>query len=360
MKHLFYLFAAIILASCQGNSSSSFHISGHISGLDSGMVYLLKAQNQMPLMLDTAEIKNGKFFFKGDVENPSELHFLRLNDRELLAMLFLEPGKTNVKAYVDSLNATKVTGSDETDVLNIYLGEVNSLVKRIEEYNRRYTQARSQDEANRYQIEYKASIDNMYVFIKNFVRENSSSPVAAYITLTQLSNQLEFEELKEIKKLFAPELSKSVYLKELDDILEKMGKTAVGVLAPDFTINDSNGNPVKLSSFRGKYLLIDFWASWCQPCREENPNIVTAYAKYKNKGFEILGVSLDQSKNDWLNAISTDKLEWVHVLDSQKEAVRLYEVASIPHSILLDKEGKIIAKNLRDNKLDETLSKLMP
>ena len=361
MKHFFYLFIIIILASCQSNSSH-FRISGNIAGLDTGMVYLIKAKANDILMVDTAEIKGGKFFFEGEAITPAELHFLRLNERELLARFFLEPGKTNVKAYADSLNATKVTGSDETDVLNIFLGEVEYLTKRVNEYQTQYSQARSTDEADRIRIDYEASINNMTIYVKNFVKENINSPVALYLLLTQLAPRIEYEELKEIADKVPAELSESPYYKELNEILKRTGKISIGAVAPDFTMNDQNGNPVTLSSLRGKYLLIDFWASWCVPCRQENPNIVTAYAKYKDKGFEILGVSLDQTKDAWLKAIADDNLGWLHVSDLrywQNAVARLYEVNSIPLSLLLDKDGKIIARNLRGDKLDATLSKLL-
>jgi peroxiredoxin len=138
----------------------------------------------------------------------------------------------------------------------------------------------------------------------------------------------------------------------------------VGAIAPEFTQNDPDGNPVKLSSFRGKYLLVDFWASWCGPCRAENPNVVKAYTKYHDKGFEILGVSLDDEKGrtNWLNAIKKDGLTWKQVSDLKawnNEAAQLYAIKAIPQNVLLDPSGKIIAKNLRAEALDKKLAELL-
>jgi peroxiredoxin len=195
-----------------------------------------------------------------------------------------------------------------------------------------------------------------------FIKKNPNS----YISLIALS-QLSGEDLKqnEIEDLFS-KLSNDVkntnWGKSLATSLNKTKATAVGSVAPDFTQNDPNGKPVKLSSLRGKYVLIDFWASWCGPCRKENPNVVRAYQKYKNKNFEILGVSLDNDKAAWLGAIEKDLLTWPQVSDLRgwKNAVaQLYSVESIPQNFLLDPKGVIIQKNLRGKQLEEILEKAL-
>lgn len=145
--------------------------------------------------------------------------------------------------------------------------------------------------------------------------------------------------------------------------INMMAATAIGAHAPAFTLNDTKGNPVSLSSYRGKYVLIDFWASWCGPCRAENPNVVRAYNEYKNKNFTILGVSLDKSKASWLDAIRQDGLEWTQVSDLggwNNTAAQLYHVSTIPTNFLIDPSGKIIAKNLRGAALENMLAKIFP
>ncbi|MBI3218140.1 MAG: TlpA family protein disulfide reductase [Bacteroidetes bacterium] len=156
----------------------------------------------------------------------------------------------------------------------------------------------------------------------------------------------------------------SPFTKELVAMTEKMKITAVGQLAPEIALPNPSGQIVKLSSLRGKYVLIDFWAKWCGPCRKENPNVVRAYNRFKNKGFEVYGVSLDRNKQEWMQAIQEDGLAWTQVSDLQyfnSQAARDYNIQAIPFSILLDKEGKIIAKNLRgaalEQKLEEVLGK---
>ena len=144
---------------------------------------------------------------------------------------------------------------------------------------------------------------------------------------------------------------------------QEQKKTAVGAMAPDFTMNDPEGKPIQLASLKGKIVLVDFWASWCGPCRQENPNVVKLYQQFHSKGFEILGVSLDKTKEDWLKAIKDDNLAWIHVSDLQfwqNAAARLYGVNAIPQSFLLDKDGKIIGKGLRGEQLVKKLTELFP
>ena len=152
------------------------------------------------------------------------------------------------------------------------------------------------------------------------------------------------------------------YTKELDAIVTKMKVTAIGQMAPEIALPNTDGQVVKLSSLRGKYVLIDFWAKWCGPCRRENPNVVKAYHRFKSKGFEVYGVSLDKNKEDWLKAIKEDGLVWTHVSDLKyfdNQAARDYNVSGIPLSILLDKEGRIIAKNLRGPALEKKLEEVL-
>lgn len=365
MKNLALLFVlAVAWASCQ-TGAGKYSISGTITGENTGKVYLVKAEKGQPVAIDTAEIKDGRFRFEGEADIP-ELHYLRLNDKDYFAQLFLDNEDIEVVAFKDSLDATKVTGSSETDVLNSYLAELRVIGAKMNQYRKDYSKARAegnQQEMERIQVDADATAENMKIYAKNFVKENRTSAVAPFITLSELAPKLEYQELKSLVDTFPSELDSTVYMKELRAILSKQSKTAVGVVAPDFTMNDQEGNPFTLSSLRGNYVLIDFWAAWCTPCRAENPNVVSAYNEFKNKGFEILGVSLDRDKEAWLKAISDDKLTWKHVSDLQywqNAAARLYGVNSIPHSVLLDKEGKIIAKNLRGEALHEKLKELMP
>lgn len=346
-------------------TKDEFAIKGTIAGVDTGKVYLQKIVDGRPQSIDTAKVVNGKFSFTGKMELP-DLRVLRLNDQDYIAQLFLENSQVNIDARKDSLSATKITGSASQDLFQTYIKEVESMNKQMTALQDRYQKAmgsNNTDEVKKVQIDYQALMDNMKVFTKNFVKEHHSSVVAAYITLAQLSSQIESAELDSIVAGFPQEISKSEYVVKLKEMAEAMRKTAIGAVAPDFTMNDPQGKPIQLSSLRGKVVMIDFWASWCGPCRQENPNVVKVYQQYHDKGFEILGVSLDRNKEDWEKAIKDDQLSWLHVSDLQywqNNAARLYAVNAIPQTYLLDKEGKIIAKGLRSEELAAKLTELFP
>lgn len=357
------LVLVFVFFSCQ--TKDEFSIKGTIAGVDTGKVYLQKIVNGRPQSIDTAEVKEGKFEFKGKMDVP-DIRVLRLNEQDYFAQLFLDNSKVKVEAKKDSLMATKITGSPTQDIFKGYISEVDRINKEDAKLQEKYQNAMSSGntaEGQKIEVEHQALVDNMKVFTKNYVKEHNSSVVAAYLTLAQLSNDLESAEMDSIVNKFPKEISQSEYVVKLKEVANDLKKTAVGVEAPDFTMNDPEGKPIQLSSLRGKVVMIDFWASWCGPCRQENPNVVKLYQQYHDKGFEILGVSLDRTKDEWVKAIQDDQLTWLHVSDLQfwqSSAARLYGVNAIPQTYLLDKDGKIIARSLRSEQLAAKLAELFP
>jgi len=358
------LVIALTVLSCQ-SAKDQYSIKGSIQGVETGKVYLQKLVDGQPQSVDTANLVGGNFTFKGKMEMP-DIRFLRLNEQDYFAQFFLDNSSITVAANKDSLRSTKITGSPTQEVFKIYIAEMEKLSNEVKALQDKYQNAMSMNNtevAEKAKIDYQAMIDNNKVYTKNFVKEHSNSVVSAYITLFQLANQIDGTELDSITSKFAPEISKSEYVVKLKELVQEQKKTAVGALAPDFTMNDTEGKPVQLSSLKGKIVLVDFWASWCGPCRQENPNVVKLYQQYHSKGFEILGVSLDKTKEDWLKGIKDDNLTWIHVSDLQfwqNAAARLYSVNAIPQSFLLDKDGKIIGKGLRGEQLGKEWMELFP
>jgi peroxiredoxin len=358
------LVLALATFSCQ-TAKDEFSIKGTIAGVETGKVYLQKLVDGQPQSVDTTDVVGGKFEFTGKMEVP-DLRLIRLDEQEYLAPFFLDNSSITVTAKKDSLRVSKYSGSPTQDVFQIYLTEMEKLNKDMMALQAKYQSAMSTgntSEAEKAKIDGQAMQDNNLFYTKNFVKEHSNSVVSAYITLAMLAGQVEGAELDSIVGKFTPEISTSEYVVKLKGIIQEQKKTAIGVEAPDFTMNDPEGKPVQLSSFRGKVVMIDFWASWCGPCRQENPNVVKLYQQYHAKGFEIIGVSLDKTQEDWVKAIQDDQLSWIHVSDLQywqNAAARLYGVNAIPQTYLLDKEGKIIAKGLRSEQLAAKLSELFP
>ena len=227
--------------------------------------------------------------------------------------------------------------------------------------------AKAKDKEN--QLKMEAQIDSIDK-LKNervygeFVRNNPASPIALYALRQYAGWDIDPDAVEPLFNKLSETNQHYPSAAILKESIETAKKTGIGRVAMDFTQNDTLDRPVSLSAFRGKYLLVDFWASWCGPCRAENPNVVKVFNKYKDRNFHILGVSLDRpgQKDRWLKAIHEDHLDWTHVSDLQfwnNAAAKQYGIRAIPQNLLLDPEGKIIAKNLRGEELDQKLGELI-
>jgi len=371
MRKLVIAILALLVVACGGpQKQEGFRIQGTIKSLTKKVAYLERRKDGNWEKIDSCFVDTlkGKFELKGKIETP-ELLYIGFGKGQMIR-LFVENNQINISGDSIQDPNIKIGGSKSQDEFKVYTNQLDTINKDLTEISKKYSAAKKANDTAAMKTldeQYDKLSDILYqkqrAFSKNFVIQNKSSFVAPYILWTELAYDMEASEMDSLVKGFDTTLNKSEYVKFLNERVAILNKVAIGQPAPDFTMNDSLGNPVKLSSFFGKYLLVDFWASWCGPCRRENPTIVAAYKEFSKKGFDILGVSLDRDKSKWTTAIRKDHLTWHHISDLQywnNAAAKLYGIRSIPSNILLDKKGIIIAKNLiGDDKLKTKLTELL-
>lgn len=345
--------------------ASTFEMSGIVENADSLQVKLQKRIDGEWVVEDSVLIVDKGFTLTGNIGLP-ELFYLSIGNGKSYVRVFAEAAaKINITANADSLNKATVTGSSIHDKFEVYNDGLKSYNTKIKALYPQYELADSLSDK-----EMEAKLDSIYeviadeksAYTKSIILENLTNPLAPYLTNSIYYDDSKLEEMTALVDKFDTAIDSSLYTIKLKKMMDIWKKTAVGQIAIDFSQNDTTGTSVTLSSLRGQYVLIDFWASWCGPCRAENPNVVKLYNELHDKGFEIIGVSFDTKRKNWLKAIGDDKLSWYQVSDLKgwkNEVGGLYSVRSIPHTILLDKDGVIIAKNLRGEELREKLEELL-
>ncbi len=357
---------ASFIWSCKTTSEdkAGFNIEGNISNYEDSLIFLKKRESGKWITIDSAKVTDGKFTLKGTIEQP-EMCYLLNEKLHFRVPVYLENSDINITVDVKNPKDVKITGSEAQAAFDAYTEEAKVYNDKLEDLYKQYSEAQEKgDDALLKKIDstYYAVDDEKTAFTKNYIGSHNKSLAVPYILYRELSYYLEVKELDSMLHVIDTTLSSSVYYKLLDDKVKTLYNVAVGKKAPDFTLNDTSGTPVSLSQFQGKYLLIDFWAAWCRPCRAENPNNVKLYADYKDKGFDILGVSFDDNREAWIKAIKQDGLSWTQVSDLKgwnSAAGKLYGVSAIPHTVLLDKDGIIIAKNMRGEELRAKISELL-
>ena len=369
MKKLFLcLFGLPLLLQAQppryGNGAGvpdALKISGSVQGLtDQSHVFLTDA-NKPTDTLSRAKVKNGVFTLTAHVAEPSLLE-ISFESSQKKMTVFVGNEKVKMTGNVQDLTAIQVSGSvSQQDFIrfqqlfNPYFGRINVISHLANDP----ANASKKDSIS---AAYAEAVGDVEKQVDSFVTTHKSSYVSSFllVIVNQLSD--DYTVLDRRFALLTPAAQNSQYGKYLQDQLANAKVGAVGAEAMDFTQNDTSGHPVSLSSFKGKYVLVDFWASWCRPCRMENPNVLAAYGKFKDKNFTVLGVSLDRDRSPWLKAIQDDQLKWSQVSDLKfwnNEVAVKYRIQQIPQNFLIDPNGRIVGKNLRGADLDAKLCQLL-
>lgn len=359
LKNTAWIFIlTLIITSCSG-PTNEYQITGKIDGAKPGWVVLSKVVDNELIPIDSVNTKDGSMAFTGTIDM-AEVYYLEFKANEQFHRFFVEPGVIKISGTVTQ---PVFTGSQSQEIYNTYLSNMDEFNQRYQVLNEEYKAAMQVDDTAKIaQINEDAGVINEEekAYVREFVKAQSNNVVGPYMVVTNIY-QYPYQDLVDVRANFGENISASKYIKMLDEQIEKLQKLEIGQAAPVFVQNDADGKPVSLADYKGKYVLIDFWASWCGPCRQENPNVVEAYTKFHDEGFDILGVSLDRSKGPWLKAIADDNLSWTQVSDLKywnNEASKMYAVSSIPANFLIDPDGKILAKDLRGEDLQNKLKEI--
>jgi len=359
---------AFLFLALQAAGQAITTISGQFgSPVGFSMIYLDTLSNRGSEDYAAAEVKaDGRFELKAPIEK-TDIYKLRVDDNNYL-MLILTPGEL-VKIFSPTPKLgvdAQISGSQHTEYLYNTVALLRDFESRRDSLNTAYNQ-----------IQTSISRDSLSPrIVSEFMKNDSLQKIMLVQQFEKMPGSLawiflndkfdmanDFAIIDRMDKALFNNYPYNSIVRQFHQQVEAERKTAVGAISPDITLPDPEGNQRSLSSLRGKVVLIDFWASWCGPCRKENPNVVRAYGNYKDKGFEIFSVSLDKDKDSWLKAIAADKLTWPnHVSDLKywkSAGASAYGVTSIPYTVLIDKEGKIVAKKLRGDALERKLSELL-
>lgn len=359
-KATLLIFLITIFAACKPSDPKGFEINGTLSGEINNALILSLFDGKKSQPLDTAIVVDGKFTFTGILQQPGLLLVQEEGKRNTL-QLFGENSKITITGSIDSLQFAVVEGSLNHNTLISFKEEMKVFEIRTSKLSEIYKQVSEEGDQQKIKavyIEYERLEAARKETTKKFISTNASSPVAPYLALSVFRTQ-DLPQQEEAFALLDTSLVTSPYYMALSENINLLRSLQVGKKAPDFKLTSNTGEQVALSSFQGSIVLVDFWASWCAPCRRENPNLVNEFKKFNSKGFTILSVSIDSDQDAWRKAIVEDGLTWTQLIDTAGIASSLYGVRSIPTTYLLDREGIIVGKNLKRELLAAKLQELL-
>ena len=358
----------IFLSSC-GSSDNQFELIGNADVSDGTMIYVLQAdQNNQPYIKDSTSVQSNSFKFKGISSTP-QISYIQVEGVNGYVLAILENGDIKADIYKDSISKSRVYGTKSNDDFIKYKAETKYLVDIM---NNISSDAQSAimngdvDTAMELEKEYNSKEREVMLYEWDFIVDNLDSYMSALLLeVFMIENKVNKDSIIDVYESFSNRIKVSDVGKNIADLLSQFeDPIEVGEIAPDFTAPSIEGPDITLSNelLNNKVTLLDFWAAWCRPCRIENPNLVRLHKKYKNAGFDIIGVSLDRTREQWEQAVIDDNLPWTQVsnLNFWNDPVaRRYSIRAIPQSYLLDKDGLVMGKNLRGQELEDRILSLL-